>query len=101
MRRGKYIVVYPAYLDLTKSRSEGRRVAKRYAVKSPTIQEIIRALEQIGVKYNVEYEKAYPKEWWSKGRILIYKQEINAKGLSKQAFLNILGKKILEFRRRR
>ncbi|TLZ75400.1 MAG: hypothetical protein E6K14_00990 [Methanobacteriota archaeon] len=44
------IVLYPAYFDLGRSRDDGRRVAKRWAVESPTVQEIATAAKALGLE---------------------------------------------------
>lgn len=69
--RGK-LVVWPAYIDKTKSRSNGRIVSRRTSVESPTITEIDKAAQKLGLNPEVEADKAYPRSWWEdKGRVLI------------------------------
>ena len=66
------IVLYPAYFDLGRSRDQGRRVAKRWAVESPTVQEIVTAAKALGLQPQVEEEKAFPSTPWRKeGRVLV------------------------------
>ncbi len=66
------IVLYPAYFDLGRSRDDGRRVAKRWAVESPTVQEIATASKALGLEPKVEDEKAFPSTPWRKeGRVLV------------------------------
>jgi signal recognition particle subunit SRP19 len=66
------IVLYPAYFDLGRSRTEGRRVAKRWAVESPTAQEVATAAKALGLKPEVEEGKAFPSTPWRKeGRVLV------------------------------
>jgi len=67
------MVVYPAYLDLSLKRSEGRYIAKKHAVQNPTFEEIIKACKNLGILIEVEAEKAYPKQWWKKGRVKVKK----------------------------
>ena len=43
------IVLYPAYFDLGRSRAAGRRVAKKWAVESPTVEEIASAAKALGL----------------------------------------------------
>jgi len=74
-RRERYIVVWPVYFDSERSRSEGRKVAKEFSVPNPSLDEIIKALEKLNVKYVVERDKLYPKFWWLyKGRVLVEKR---------------------------
>ena len=41
-------IIWPAYLDAERSRSEGRRVPESLAVESPTVDEIAKAVQQVG-----------------------------------------------------
>ncbi|WP_457555782.1 signal recognition particle protein Srp19 [Candidatus Pyrohabitans sp.] len=68
------MVVWPANIDARKSRADGRKVSGRYAVPSPTLKEIARAAEQLGLNPRVERDKAYPREWWEvSGRVVVDK----------------------------
>jgi signal recognition particle subunit SRP19 len=69
--RGK-LVIWPAYIDKTKSRRDGRIVSRKTSVESPTINEINQAAQKLGLNPEVEADKAYPRSWWEiKGRVLI------------------------------
>lgn len=66
------IVLYPAYFDVARSRDLGRRVAKRWAVESPTVQEVAAAARALGLEPTVEEDKAFPSTPWRKeGRVLV------------------------------
>src|SRR3989442_552447 len=66
------IVLYPAYFDLGRSREEGRRVAKKWAVESPTAQEVTAAAKALGLQPQLEEGKAFPSTPWRKeGRVLV------------------------------
>ena len=69
--KGK-LVIWPAYIDQTKSRSSGRIIARKNAIKEPRLNEIKEASRQLGLNPEVEPEKAYPKFWWEvSGRVLV------------------------------
>ncbi|MPM47201.1 hypothetical protein SDC9_93909 [bioreactor metagenome] len=69
--KGK-LVIWPAYIDQTKSRSSGRIISRKNAVKEPHLNEIKEAAKQLGLNPEVESQKAYPKSWWEvSGRVLI------------------------------
>lgn len=69
--RGK-LVIWPAYIDQTRSRKMGRIIALKNAVKEPQLNEIKEAARKLGLNPEVEPEKAYPKSWWeTKGRVLV------------------------------
>lgn len=66
------ITIWPQYLDKNLTLNEGRKIAKEYAVKDPTLSEIERAAKRLGLKYSVQKEVSYPGKWYEKsGRILI------------------------------
>ncbi len=82
MRRASYakrmakkerpIVLYPAYFDLGRSRTDGRRVAKRWAVDSPTVEEVMTAAKALGLEPQLDAEKAFPTSHWRhEGRVLV------------------------------
>lgn len=69
--KGK-LVIWPAYIDQTKSRSSGRIISRKNAIKEPHLNEIKEAAKQLGLNPEVEPEKAYPKSWWEvSGRVLV------------------------------
>src|SRR6267143_402770 len=66
------IVLYPAYFDIDRTREQGRRVAKRWAVGSPTAEEVAAASKALGLEPEIEGEKAFPSTPWRKeGRVLV------------------------------
>jgi len=69
--RGK-LVIWPAYIDQTRSRSSGRIISRKNSIKDPHLNEIKEAARQLGLNPEVEPEKAYPKSWWEvSGRVLV------------------------------
>ncbi len=69
--KGK-LVIWPVYIDQTKSRSNGRIISRKSSVKEPRLNEIKEAALEMGLNPEVEPEKAYPKTWWEvSGRVLI------------------------------
>lgn len=69
--KGK-LVIWPAYIDQTRSRSNGRIISRKNAVKEPHLNEIRDAAKKLGLNPEVEPEKAYPKSWWEvSGRVLV------------------------------
>jgi signal recognition particle subunit SRP19 len=74
MRKQDKVIIWPAYLDSTKTRDEGRRVPKSLAVPSPKILEIKDAVEKLGLEYEIVSDASYPKTPWLKtGMILVKK----------------------------
>ncbi len=69
--RGKRVVVWPAYLDSTLSRGEGRKIPRREAVRRPRPEEIVEAAKRLGLNPVLE-EARYPRRWWDqKKRIIV------------------------------
>jgi signal recognition particle subunit SRP19 len=64
-------VIYPAYLDRDRSRSEGRRVPLDDAVEDPTVDEIAEAVKQVGYDAVVERDVTYSREYEPRGRVLV------------------------------
>jgi len=64
-------VIWPAYLDAGLSRNEGRRVSRALAVSEPTVDEIARAVQQVGYDAVIERDATYPREYKSRGRVLV------------------------------
>jgi signal recognition particle subunit SRP19 len=64
-------VIWPAYIDADLSRSEGRRVSLSDAVEDPTVDEIARAVQQVGYDAVVERDKTYSREFEQRGRVLV------------------------------
>jgi len=64
-------VIWPAALDADLTRSEGRRVSKDLAVSDPTVDEIAKAVQQVGYDAVVERDVTYPREYDPRGRVLV------------------------------
>jgi signal recognition particle subunit SRP19 len=64
-------VIWPAYLDADCSRGEGRRVASDLAVSEPTVDEIAKAVQQVGYDAVIERDRTYPREYEPRGRVVV------------------------------
>jgi signal recognition particle subunit SRP19 len=71
-KKRDYYVIWPAYLDASKKRKEGRRVNLRLSIEKVKLSEILLAAEKLGYKAEIIQEKSYPKSWWEKGCVIIY-----------------------------
>jgi len=68
----KAIVLWPTYFDLRSSREDGRRIAKKDAVESPSAQMLFEAVKSLGLDCILELEKSYPRFWHrNEGRVLV------------------------------
>ncbi|MDJ0274118.1 MAG: signal recognition particle protein Srp19 [Aigarchaeota archaeon] len=62
IRRDGY-VVWVQYFSRELSRSEGRRVPLRLAVKNPTADDVLRAASRLGWEAR-KLDLRYPSQWW-------------------------------------
>jgi len=76
MRNKKQFHIFPVYFDAERSRTQGRRVKKKTAIKNPTITELAEAATILGLDFEVDLEAKYPRYWWiPSGRLKIKKQD--------------------------
>jgi signal recognition particle subunit SRP19 len=64
-------VIWPAYIDADLTRAEGRRVSHDDAVEDPNVDEIAKAVQQVGYDAVVERDATYPREYDPRGRVLV------------------------------
>ena len=85
-------IIWPAYLDAERTRSEGRRVPQSLAVEAPTLDEIASAVQQVGYDAVIERNVAYSREHWrTRGRVLVKDAEDSTKNDLVQAVGAYLG----------
>ncbi|MCL2642387.1 MAG: signal recognition particle protein Srp19 [Candidatus Bathyarchaeota archaeon] len=76
MRKSNNAIIWPVYFDVSKSKSEGRRVPKNKAVISPKILEIKEAADRLGLQNDINPTAGYPKTPWLKmGMLTVKKNE--------------------------
>ena len=91
----RYCVVWKVNLDRRKSRSEGRRIPRRFSVPNVKLAEIVEACRELGIQCKAE-EKMYPKCWWEEGgRVIVPKTG------SKTELMIKIARKIHEIREKR
>jgi signal recognition particle subunit SRP19 len=91
-KQGK-IVLWPVYLDSTKTHSEGRRVSKKLAVPAPKLEEIQKGAISLGFRPEIVSNAAHPSFPWQKtGQI------ITSKKGSKTQIMRKIAEKVLESR---
>ena len=68
-------VIYPLYFDSAVSRSNGRKVSKKYAVEKPLLETIAKAAQSLRLNPIVEKNGIHSSTPWKKeGRILVEKK---------------------------
>lgn len=75
MRKQNTLVLWPAYFDSTKSRSEGRKVPKNLATPAPKIMELKEAAERLRLKCEAVLEASYPRTPWVKTGMLLVERK--------------------------
>ncbi len=66
MRKQEKVIIWSAYLDSTRTRSEGRRISRNLAVSSPRVSEIREVAERLGLNCEFMPETSYAKTHWMK-----------------------------------
>jgi signal recognition particle subunit SRP19 len=86
-------VIYPSYMDSTKTIKQGRRIAADLAVERPTVTDLSQALQQLQVRHVIQPYKGYSRDitcqWENPGRILF-----DVKTYTKKELLVELAKRI-------
>jgi len=75
MKYDRFAVIYPNYLDSTKTVKQGRRISKVEAVEKPTVMDIGLSLQLMGIRHAVQPFKGYSRDaesqWDNLGRVLV------------------------------
>ncbi|MFX1399604.1 MAG: signal recognition particle subunit SRP19/SEC65 family protein [Promethearchaeota archaeon] len=92
--RKPFLIFWPQYFDAKRSRSNGRRLPKKFAVEKVTTKEISAAAKQLGYQVEIEGNYRYPRTWWENpGRVLI-----DTKGKKKSKVLLEIAREIRKVR---
>jgi signal recognition particle subunit SRP19 len=68
-------VIYPSYLDSTKTIKKGRRIGAEKAVETPTVMDLSQAVQSMQIRHVIQPYKGYSRDtacqWDNPGRILV------------------------------
>lgn len=82
-------ILYPLYFDSTISRKDGRRLSEKDCIEKPTIEQIARAAQTLGLHPEIQKNNSHPSRSWKQdGRVLVDKKE------SKQKLLRLLSRRL-------
>ena len=81
MRRRDKIVVWPVYIDSSKTRREGRRIPVSLGIGSSKLSELVEAAEKLGLEPEPIHEAAHPRTWWNKTGYLLVKKKMRRREL--------------------
>lgn len=88
--RKPFLIFWPQYFDAKRSRSNGRRVSKKFAIEKVNTGDITKAARILGYNAKIEKNYKYPKTWWEEpGRVLI-----DTKGKKKNKVMLEIAKEI-------
>jgi signal recognition particle subunit SEC65 len=62
--RKPFIIFWPQYFDAKRSRSEGRRIPKKFAIDKINTNDIVKAAKHLGYDAHSEKGYQYPRTWW-------------------------------------
>lgn len=96
MDASQFQIIYPSYLDGTKSVKQGRRIGKEVAVDRPTVSDISTALQSLQIRHVLQPHKGYSRDietlWENPGRIKYDHLHANNTATSKRELLIELAK---------
>ena len=85
-------IIWPAYFDADRSRTEGRRVPLDLAVDSPELDEIAKSVQQVGYDAVIERDVAYPRDPFERtGRVRVREADDSTKNDLVQAIAAYIG----------
>lgn len=69
-------VIWPVYMDSTKSVKQGRRICVDNAISEPNVTEISEALKYLHIRHVIQPYKEYPRHsdrsWDNTGRVMVH-----------------------------
>jgi signal recognition particle subunit SRP19 len=74
MQRRDEVVLWPVYFDSTRTRTEGRKVPRRFAKPAPTLGMVEKAVGNLGFSYEVVLEAIHPRFPWKKTGLVLVKK---------------------------
>ena len=70
-----FFVIYPSYLDSSKTVKQGRRIGTEKAVDTPTVQDMSDALASLAIRHVQQPHKGYSRDpttlWDNPGRVRV------------------------------
>lgn len=91
LKQSGRMVVWPAQLDSTKSRSQGRRLARSQAIQAPRVDELELAARRLSFDPQASPNSALPSRWWEKtGYILVKRGDRSRSRMLKDLVAEIL-----------
>jgi signal recognition particle subunit SRP19 len=94
MKQKGRAVIWPANLDLRKTRKEGRKIPKSIALEMPKLHEIEEAARDLNLNPVSVKGAAHPSAWWEKtGYVIVDKKGEGKISILRKIALNISNKR--------
>ena len=78
--------IWPAYIDASKTRSNGRKIPRKIAIENPTVREIYLVAQAFKYEPILNSSARYSRAWWEEpGYVKIIKKDKKNKALQKIA----------------
>ncbi|MFX1518521.1 MAG: signal recognition particle subunit SRP19/SEC65 family protein [Promethearchaeota archaeon] len=78
--------IWPAYIDASKKRSQGRKISRKIAIENPTVREIYLVAQAFKYDPKINSSARYSRAWWEEpGYVKIIKKDKKNKALQKIA----------------
>lgn len=71
MKLHEKTVIWPANLDLSRTRREGRKLPKGQSLQAPRLEEMSEAAKRLGIEPEPAPGRSRPNLWWERGGYLI------------------------------
>eukprot|EP01111_Echinosteliopsis_oligospora_P002321 TRINITY_DN1341_c0_g1_i2.p1 TRINITY_DN1341_c0_g1~~TRINITY_DN1341_c0_g1_i2.p1 ORF type:complete len:135 (-),score=37.30 TRINITY_DN1341_c0_g1_i2:29-433(-) len=78
----KWNILYPAYINSKLTEAEGRRIPKDKCAENPNIAEMYEVIKQTGLPCEPEIDKAYPRDFWMRGRLRVALKKENGEPIN-------------------
>jgi len=93
MRKSGKIFLWPLYFEASISRKGGRRVPKNLSLNGVNVKEVMKAAEDLGLRFEVELTAAHPSKPWNRSGVVLVE-----KPRSKIVLLRLVAEKMRENR---
>lgn len=80
MKHNGKMVIWPAALDSTKSRSQGRHLHRSQGVQTPRVDELEHAARKLSYDPEPSLHSALPSRWWEKTGYVLVKRRDKPRG---------------------
>lgn len=91
MNPSQFQIIYPSYIDSTKSIQQGRRIGKEVAVPSPNVSDLSLALQRLQIRHVLQPYKGYSRDiqtlWDNPGRVKVDPQQYKLRYATKRELL--------------